>query len=191
MHVSRATIVCYFWSHADSDRRISVAFCFKTLCQQMPCLVLLLPSRDLLHLAQTSMEATSLACSQMYCLTSPFHICLCCKTLENIDFPRCNLCYRPMCQLNHGMPGSERPRLHTTIFEAEFTSHQIIWNTVRVPWRPHRLALVLRFWWQIEDIWGTQGHLLHVHFVPAIMITLLDNPSSLNPLGQPDALVGA
>ena len=158
------------------------------LVEHMHLWVLLLPTVDLIHLAHTCRAVANVACSEMYYQVYLFHVCLRCNTLAIVDADHCNWCRDPMIWLDGGLPGLEKRRIKTTTFEYSYTQNWVMWNNARGPWRPHRLGLIVRFWCHIEEIWGTQGHLLDMHWLPAIRMTLKDDPSALNPVPQPQCL---
>ena len=144
-------------------------------------LILHLSTCDLLHLAHTCLGMTNGACDKICRLILPFQICLRCGTLEKGEAGRCNHCQDPMIRLDGGVPGFERPRSITTTFESRYGDYRVIWNGQPGPWRPHRWALVVRFWCHVEEVWETQGYRAYVPFIAAIEMALQDDPWSLNP----------
>ena len=171
--------------HADFRVFISVALVQEMLGQHISMLVLLLPPRDVLHVAQTGTETLKQTCFQMFSLTETLYVCLSCKTMGNNNARLCNLCDVRMCRPGNVLPSPDRPRLVTTTFENDWTHLHNRWMVPQLLWKPHILTLLMHFWCLIQDIRDTQMLHLSMHFVTAVTITLNNNAESLNPGPRP------
>ena len=151
----------------------------------MPIFILLLPLRDVLHLATTNIDILKQACCLMFHLTQTIHVCLNCKTIGNDVWAFCNLCHFQMCRPGHAMPSLHRPRRFTTTFENDWHRHANGRGTFIGIWKPHVLTTLSHFWCLIRDIRETQMLHQDMQFVTAVTITLTRGAESLNPGYRP------